>query len=438
MTSYPINQAAILKNLGITHLNSMQEAMLKAPQSSTNILLQAPTGSGKTVGYLLRILSKLEVKEGVQTLILAPTRELVLQIEAVLKQMKLPLKVNACYGGHLFSIERKNFSVPPTILVGTPGRIKDHLERGTFNPEMISQLVLDEFDKSLEMGFSTQMEYIIKQLYRVSDRILVSATKAIDIPYYVDFDHPLVIEAKEEAVPSLEIKKLVVPKKEKLEGLLQLAYHLQDDQNAIVFANHRDACDRISEFLQQKGIPFSLFHGGLEQEVRESQLVKFRNGSTHLLIATDIAARGIDIPALDYVIHFQIPPQENTFIHRNGRTARMKASGTSVLLLSEQDFTPKYLDEEPEPLTLDERETLAVPPFVTLHINKGKKDKVNKIDIVGFLLQFDEMAKEDIGLVEVKDYFSYVAIQREKYQSVLNAAQHQKIKRKSIKMSLAK
>ncbi len=245
MISLPINQAAVLENLGFDQLNEMQEATLNASKTSNNILLLAPTGSGKTVAYLLSILSKIQQKEGVQALILAPTRELVLQIEQVLKQMKLPLKVNSCYGGHLFSIERKNFSVPPTILVGTPGRIKDHLERGTFDPETITQLVFDEFDKSLEFGFTSQMEYIAGQLFNTKDKILVSATKVIDIPYFVDFDNPQTIDMGKESVPSLQIKKFVVPKAAKLDGLLKLIHQLNKSENAIVFANHRDACGRI-------------------------------------------------------------------------------------------------------------------------------------------------------------------------------------------------
>jgi len=433
------NQTTIVNNLGIDALNEMQEATLAAAKKHSKVMLLAPTGSGKTLAYLLSILSKLdEEKEGVQALILAPTRELVLQIESVLKQMKLPVKVNACYGGHLFSIERKNFSVPPSILVGTPGRIKDHIERGTFDPETISHVVFDEFDKALELGFTGQMKYITSQLYQVKDKILVSATNSIEIPYYLDFDDHHVVEADRMDAPAIQIKKVVTPKGEKLEGLLKIIKSLTAGQNAIVFANHRDACDRIAEFLDQHDVIYSRFRGGLEQDERESQLTKFRNGSAQVLISTDIASRGIDIPDLDYVIHFQIPPQENTFVHRNGRTARMKATGTCVLILSETDYLPKYLPYQPEELLLESHSENIKPPFATLHINKGKKHKVNKIDLVGFFLQFDFLSKEDLGLIEVKDFFSYVAVNRDKYEQALEASKNQKIKRKAIKVSLAK
>ncbi|WP_215226649.1 DEAD/DEAH box helicase [Echinicola shivajiensis] len=438
MTLSSTNQKAILENLGISSLNEMQEATLEAAKKHQNIMLLAPTGSGKTLAYLLSILPKLQKREGVQALILAPTRELVLQIESVLKQMKLPVKVNACYGGHLFSIERKNFSVPPTILVGTPGRIKDHLERGTFNPENVSELVFDEFDKSLELGFTGQMRYITGQLYQVKNKILVSATNAIELPYYLDFDEHFTVASEGDKKPDITVKQLVAPKGEKLEGLLKLIQSLKVGQNVIIFANHRDACDRIGEFLDQHQVIYSLFRGGLEQDERESQLTKFRNGSAQVLIATDIASRGIDIPDLDYVVHFQIPPQETTFVHRNGRTARMKSTGTSVLLMAESDYLPKYLGFKPEELILEGPNEKARPAFATLHINKGKKHKVNKIDLVGFFLQFDFLSKEDLGLIEVKDFFSYVAVSRDKYKQAIEASKNQKIKRKAIKVTLAK
>ncbi|QDH78914.1 DEAD/DEAH box helicase [Echinicola soli] len=438
MTLSSLNKQTILQNLGISSLNEMQQETLEASKRHANLMLIAPTGSGKTLAYLLSLLEKLEEKAGVQALILAPTRELVIQIESVLKQMKLPIKVNACYGGHLFSIERKNFSVPPSILVGTPGRIKDHLERGTFSPDSIRHLVFDEFDKSLEMGFSGQMKYITGQLFQVTDKVLVSATSSIELPYYLDFDDHFTLETQQTASTALRVNKIVTPKEGKPEGLLTLIKSLGKDQNVIAFANHRDACDRIGEFLDQHEVVFSLFHGGLEQDERESQLTKFRNGSTQVLIATDIAARGIDIPELDYVVHFQLPPQETTYLHRNGRTARMKASGTCILLMTEKDYLPNYLQEEPEEFIPSPKNHALVPSFATLHINKGKKDKVNKIDLVGFFLQFDFMEKEDLGLIEVKDFFSYVAVKREKYKQVIEASQKLRIKRKAIKVNLAK
>ena len=438
MTFSKINQKEILDKLGIEHLNKMQESTIKASEKSSNLLLLAPTGSGKTLAYLLSILPNISQKQVVQTLILAPTRELVLQIESVLKQMKLELKVNASYGGHEFSIERKNFSTPPAILVGTPGRIQDHLKRRTFNPNYISQVVFDEFDKSLEFGFSSQMEDIVGQLRNVKSKILVSATQSIKIPEYVNFHEAHTINFSEESKGRLNLFQIIVPKDEKPEGLLYILGGLKQSENAIIFVNHRDAAERITEHLDFNGVAYSIFHGGLKQDQRELQLTKFRNGSTQVLIATDIAARGIDIPELDYVIHYQIPLQENSFFHRNGRTARMKASGTSILIRTTLDQLPSYLSDEPELFKIKKSQHISKPEWITFYIAKGKKDKVNKIDLVGFFLQFDFMLKDDLGLIEVKDYSSYIAIKRSKSLALLKASQDKKIKNKATKIALAK
>ena len=432
-----LDKKQILKHLGFEQLNPMQTATLKAARAQAGLLLLAPTGSGKTAAYLLSILPRLHNRNGVQALILAPTRELVLQIESVLKQMKLPVKVNACYGGHDFKIERKNFSTPPTILVGTPGRIKDHLERETFDPGSITQIVFDEFDKSLEFGFSQQMEFIVSKLFRLKGQILVSATQAIDIPDYLPYPKPHVLNFSQETKGELRLMQVKVPKDEKPEGLLSVLNSLQKGENAIVFVNHREACERISEHLDDQRSVYAVFHGGLKQEQRELELVKFRNGSAQVLIATDIAARGIDIPELDYVIHYQLPREESGFVHRNGRTARMKASGTSVLIRTDTDYLPDYLEEEPEMFQPSDAQ-LSLPDWVTFYIGKGKKDKVNKIDLVGFFLQFDFMTKDDVGLIEVKDYSAHVAIRRSLSRKLLPLARQRKIKNKTVKIALAR
>ncbi len=435
MSIKKISQQSILNNLGFEHLNEIQHKTLKI-SNQKNILLIAPTGSGKTVAFLLVLLEKLQEKNGIQTLILAPTRELVLQIESVLKKMKVPFKVSACYGGHPFQVEKKNLKEPPTILIGTPGRIKDHINRGTIEPESIQTIIFDEFDKSLEFGFSKEMEFIVNKSINIENKILASATQSIEVPEYISFQNPKIVEVESKNTNYLTIKKWVTEKKEKFEGLTLLLNNLNTDENAIVFANHREACNRISEFIEKHNITHSLFHGGLEQKDRELELTKFRNGSTKVLIATDIAARGIDIPDLDFVIHYQIPPQESTFIHRNGRTARMKATGTSVLLMTDADYTPTYLDTEPELITLREDAKITTPAFRTIKINKGKKDKVNKVDYVGFFLQFDFMDKADLGLIEIKDFSSYVAVSQSKAKKLFSVIKDKKLKNKSPRFTI--
>lgn len=438
MTSSKTNIPTLLKNLGFQTLKPMQEAMLSASSKNPNILLLAPTGSGKTLAYLLSILSNIDNKPGVQALLLAPTRELVLQIENVLKRMKLPWKVNACYGGHKFSIERQNFTSPPTILIGTPGRIEDHIRRGTFNPKTISRIVFDEFDKALEFGFSKQMEAILKEIPNCKGKLLVSATQATEIPEYLQLNTIHTVDFSEEEKGTIKSQQITTLIDEKTEGLLQLLKSFGTNKNAIVFSNHRDACDRICDYLDEHEVVYSIFHGGLEQPQRELELLKFRNGSSRILIATDIAARGIDIPELDAVVHYQMPNIESTFVHRNGRTARMKSSGRSILIRTENDALPSYLKETPALLNLKTYDAIEDPEWITFYVGKGKKDKVNKMDLVGFFLQFDFVSKTDLGLIEVKDFSAYIAIKRNKSKRLLAVSRNLKIKNKKAKIAFAK
>lgn len=438
MDNFKTNQKVLLKNLGFDAFNNMQNDTLSSSDQHANLLLLAPTGSGKTVAFLLHALSKINTSDNVQILILAPTRELVLQIEAVVKKMKLPFKTNACYGGHPFSVERKNFSTPPTILIGTPGRIEDHIKRETFDTSDISHVIFDEFDKSLEFGFIKQMESIIKNVPNRKGHLLVSATNAIDIPDFLEISNIHTLNYSSDKKTALTQKQIITPVDEKAEKLIEVLKTFDTNNNTIVFCNHREACDRICDLLDDEKIEYAIFHGGLEQPQRELELLKFRNGSAQFLIATDIAARGIDIPDLDYVIHYQLPKQESTFTHRNGRTARMKATGTSILVRTETDFLPEYIAVEPKEFKTSIKQTIQKPEWITIYISKGKKDKINKMDVVGFCLQFDFMKKDDLGLIEVKDYSVYVAIKRNKSKRLLTAAKTRKIKNKKVKIEIAR
>lgn len=432
-----LNHQNILSRLGFTQFNEIQETTIKESAEKENILLLAPTGSGKTVAFLMSAIDKLKEVEGVQVLILAPTRELVLQIESVLKKMQLNVKTNACYGGHPFSVERRNFSVQPTFLIGTPGRIKDHIVRNTFNSRSITHVIFDEFDKSLEFGFGEEMSFIVSKLPKAKNKMLVSATNTIEIPSFLSFRNHTIIDFGGESIPDITLQKIVLNDGEKIDGLLQFVNGLGNNQNAIIFCNHREACNQIADKFNEEGIIYSLYHGALEQDQRESELAKFRNSSSKLLISTDIAARGIDVPELDFVVHYQVPKDESAFIHRNGRTARMKATGTGILIFTKREKSPDYMPADIQPFKFIKGNTISDPGFITLHINKGKKDKVNKIDIVGFLLQFDFLDKADVGLIEVKDFFSYVAVNRNKYAQLISQSGNAKIKKKSVKIAVA-
>jgi superfamily II DNA/RNA helicase len=428
-----------LENLGISSLNAMQHAALNADKKRDTILL-APTGSGKTLGFLLPLLDVLDTSVPlVQALIVVPSRELALQIEQVFKSMGNGLKVNCCYGGHATKIEGNNLSQPPALLIGTPGRIAHHLRRENFSTEKIETLILDEFDKALEFGFQEDMAYIIRQLPALKKRVLTSATKMDDIPAFTGVKNPIELNFLDNkaSAPDLQLKVVMAEAADKLDALFALVCKI-GNKAMLIFCNHRDAVERISELLWHKGIVHDIFHGGMEQEDRERALLKFRNGSHRILITTDLASRGLDIPEIEYVIHYQLPHNEEAFLHRNGRTARMHAKGTSYLLLSSDEKLP-YLKKMPEVEVLPEKNVLPKPtPWETLYIAAGKKDKINKVDIVGLLLKKGELDKDDVGLIEVLDHTSYAAVKSDKIAALVNRIKAEKIKNKKIKIEVSR
>jgi ATP-independent RNA helicase DbpA len=207
----------------------------------------------------------------------------------------------------------------------------------------------------------------------------------------------------------------------------------------VIFCNHRESVDRTSAFLKEKGIVNVFYHGALEQPERDSALCKFRNGTSNVLVTTDLASRGLDIPNIRYIIHYHLPSSEEVFIHRNGRTARMEASGTAILILSPDEKLPAYIDRDTEQIELPETAVVPEKPkWSTLFIAAGKKDKVNKVDVVGFLTNRGQLKKEDIGLIEVKDFFSYVAVRKSKVSHTLQSIKNEKIKNKKVKIDIAK
>lgn len=432
----------ILLNLGIESLNEMQETAQDVILNDNNVLLLSPTGSGKTLAFLLPVFEMLQPEIlSVQCLILVPSRELGLQIEQVWKKMGTDYKVNVCYGGHSIDTEIKNLSNPPAVLIGTPGRIADHIDRGTFRLDKIQTLILDEFDKSLQLGFHEQMSFIIGKLSKLNKRILVSATSDIEIPKYTRVVNPTVLDfipTEEEQESNLVTKMVISKEKDKLGSLFNLICSLKS-QSAIIFCNHRDAAERISDTLNEKGIFSTYYHGGMDQEERERALIQFRNESMSYLITTDLAARGLDIPEMKHVIHYHLPLKEDEFTHRNGRTARMQASGTAYLIVNESEKKLDYVDYGMPVLNVENNTNLPKPPeFQTIYISGGKKNKLNKIDIVGFFSQKGRLEKGDLGLIEVKDFISFAAVKYNKVKELLYNVKDEKMKGKKFKIEVAR
>ncbi|MGG9962560.1 DEAD/DEAH box helicase [Ferruginibacter sp. SUN106] len=431
----------MLANLNIDELNEMQLASLAAKENEDVILLSI-TGSGKTLAFLLPLVQLLQKdSKGVQAMIIVPSRELAIQIDDVFRKMQTGYKVTLCYGGHKREIEETNLVQAPAVIIGTPGRIADHLRRNNFSTELVTTLILDEFDKSLELGFQEEMEFIISSLKNINKRILTSATQSVIVPNFIGLKEPLKLDYLDLVIENaigLEIKMVFSEDKDKADILFKLICFL-GNRSTIIFCNHRTSVERTSNILSDRGIVSVFYHGGMEQQERDAALCKFRNGTSSILVTTDLASRGLDIPNIRNIVHYHLPTSEDIFTHRNGRTARMEASGTTYVIYSEEEILPEYITKNATAQELNgDYELPEKPKWSTLFIAAGKKDKVNKIDIVGFLSHKGQLKKEDIGLIEVKDFFSFVAIKKIKVSDTLRLIKDEKIKNKKVKIDVAK
>ncbi len=420
--------------------------MLGAVPSYKDIVLLSPTGSGKTIAFLLPLFSLLRSDDKrVQALILVPSRELALQIESVFKKSGSVHKCCCCYGGHPIGEEKRSIvGNSPAVIIGTPGRVGDHIAKGNFDPSTIELLIIDEFDKSLEFGFHDQMIDIISQLSSLKKRILLSATDSNDILEFTPNNHNIRLDyllKEEQAQESrLTVERVISPSKDKIETLYRLLCSL-GSSSSIVFCNHREAVDRVSSLLQERGLYTERFHGGMEQKDRERALYKYRNCSCHVLVSTDLAARGLDIPEVEYIIHYHLPVQGDAYTHRNGRTARWQASGRSFILLSEQEQLPAYIEspEQIEQHTLPARvESIPEPLWETLYIGRGRKEKISRMDVAGFLYKKGGVKRDDVGQIDILEHYGYVAVKRKALRSLMKNIKGEKLKGNRILIEKAK
>ncbi len=422
----------ILQKLKIDRLNPMQEVAFDAINRHKEVILLSPTGTGKTLAFLLPIVSNLDPKQaGLQVMVLAPSRELALQIEQVAREMGSGFKVNAAYGGRKIAKDRAELAHSPSILIGTPGRLADHIRRGTFSCAGLKYLVLDEFDKSLEIGFEKEMKQIIRAIPQNASKILTSATYGVEVPSFVQLKQPEVINYAEAENRQLEVKRILSPSKDKLEILGASLRHL-GPKSGIVFCNFKDSIQRVSDFLTTEGIEHACFYGGMEQKDRERALIKFRNGTHRLLLATDLAARGIDVQALDFIIHYHLPNRAEEFIHRNGRTARMQEEGAAYVLQWAQEPLPDFVGELAVEV-LEDRPVPEATEWQTLFVSGGRRDKISKGDIAGLFIKKGGLEANKLGLIELKNDCAFVAVSSPKIGALIAKVNQQKLKTKKSK-----
>lgn len=422
-----------LHSLGIEHLNPMQEEMLAEVRRHDSLVLLSPTGSGKTLGYMLPVLEAMQPGLHPTVLVLVPSRELAIQTQGVATRLCRDAKAYACYGGRPAMDEHRAMrSLSPQLIIGTPGRILDHLQKGNFESQGIGTLVIDEFDKSLELGFRQQMADIMAMLPSVRKRILLSATDSPEIPSFVGAGkvHRMNYLADTDTDYSDRISQYLLrsPEKDKLETLGRLLCSLGSTPS-MVFLNYREAVDRVYQFLQKAGFCVSAFHGAMEQKDRERALFRFQSGCANVLVSTDLAARGLDIADVENIIHYHLPMNSEAYIHRNGRTARWDRAGASYLILGPEENLDK-LDCLTDISEMEVPDSYQVPSsrWETLYIGRGKKDKVNKVDIVGFLCKTGGLERDQLGMVSVFPHWSFAAVDRTCIRSLMARIGGQKIK----------
>ena len=423
-----------LKRLKITQLNDMQQATAEAiARGKGDVIVLSPTGSGKTLAYLLPLIQLTDTTNNeVQALVITPGRELALQSDGVLKAATTVLRSTCCYGGRPTMDEHRIIrKLQPQIIFGTPGRLNDHLDKDNFSRYGIRYVVIDEFDKCLEMGFQKEMAKLLGSLPGLRRRFLLSATEAEEIPDFVNMRGVTrvdFLDHEEETSSRIAIHEVKSPQKDKLATLDQLLRSF-GQQSSIVFLNFRESVERTAEYLSQQGFTVSLFHGALQQKEREDALYRFTNGSANVLVATNLASRGLDIPDIENIVHYHLPLSQDDYIHRIGRTARWEAQGRAFFLIGPEEHIPEYIDNPIEPYGIPEQlPPPAHPRMSTLYIGKGKKDKISKGDIVGFLCKKGGLEPSEIGKIDVKEHYAYCAIRRERMQEVIQNVRGEKIK----------
>ena len=425
----------VADRFGINRLNPMQQTVWAS--EARRLVVLSPTGSGKTIAFAGAMLRRLDRPDGhIQALVLAPSRELVLQIYDVVRQMSRGFKVTDFYGKHSMADEVATLSVTPDIIVSTPGRLLDHLLRRTLSIETLRVLVIDEYDKALELGFHEEMRRICAKIRKIDYVILTSATPIVDMPGFIDMDGVRTIDfTSSRTAPRkrTQVARVQSPSRDKLQTLEDLIKSLPDGK-VLIFVNHRESAERVHRHLRDAGLPAGLYHGGLEQVDRERAVIQLNNGTTPVLVSTDLGARGLDIDSVGTVIHYHLPPTPETWTHRNGRTALVDADGDVYVITAEGENIPEFItwDRDYNPTGMSDDPIR--PGAATLHINAGRKEKISRGDIVGFLINNLGLEASQIGKIDVRDHAAYVAVPPSCLEAVA-ALQSPKIKGKRVRIT---
>lgn len=432
----------INERLGISDLNDLQKSVLKNLKISSSAIIYSPTGSGKTLAFSVTLLKALKNfdTEKLQAVIIAPSRELVIQISDVIRPIAPDYKVTSLYGGHHVADEKNSLLNVPSIIVGTPGRLLDHANRGNIDLTNVRQLILDEFDKCLELGFEEEMHKLLKKMPNLSRKILTSATILNEIPEFVNLREYVTLDFLESAENPSErttVWQVKSEEKDKLAALRTLLYSIPQGKT-IIFANYRDAVSRIYQNLKDNQISAGIYHGALEQMDREKAIAMFNNESYPILVSTDLGSRGLDIKEVKNIIHYHLPVSQESYTHRNGRTARVDKTGDVYILTHQDEQLPDFVTID-ETFNLPEKceQKSIVNRNSTLYFKAGKKEKISKADIVGFIANNSQIAPNEIGVINVYDHYALVAIPKQKAKTAVSQLLKAKIKGKKIRIEIA-
>ncbi|MDE6085428.1 MAG: DEAD/DEAH box helicase [Muribaculaceae bacterium] len=430
----------ILDNLaekaGIRQINAMQQVM--ASTASQHVMLLAPTGSGKTIAFALYLLQRVGKPSGnVQAVVIAPSRELVLQVCGVIRQLVAGLKISPLYGGHAVADEVNTLAVTPDIVVATPGRLLDHIQRGRIDLSSVKTLVLDEYDKSLELGFTDEMSRIVKRMTAVDNIVLTSATRLDPIPAFMPVgkiemvDFTATTPAPRNRMQIVEVES---QDRDKLPTLVELLKSL-GNQKIIIFVNHRESAERVYDALLKEKFPVGLYHGGLEQRDRQLALDLLDNGTTPILVSTDLASRGLDIEAVGAVIHYHLPSSAEAWTHRNGRTARQDATGTVYVIVGPSDNLPEYVTFDRPYVPTGESSDPVRSEIATIYFNAGRREKISRGDIAGFLINKGGLQGDEVGKITVSDHSAIAAVPAGKAREVVKAVEPHKLKNTRVRVT---
>ena len=450
----------VVNELGYKQLTPIQAQSIPVLMAGRDLIGQSKTGSGKTAAFSIPFLEKLDAAAGKpQVIVLCPTRELCAQVGREIRKIgryRKNLQVLIVSGGQPMGIQIDALDKGVHVVVGTPGRIIDHLKRKTIDLRQVRTVVLDEADRMLDMGFSDDIEFILDQTPKTRQTVLFSATFPDLIQNmsrkYQKNPEVIKIEGGETNVSTMQQVCYEITLQNKFETLLTIL-HTRKLESVLIFCNFKASVDSLVDLLENANQSVEKIHGDLEQHDRDRVMAKFRNGSVRILVATDVAARGLDVDSLDAVINYELPTQADTYVHRIGRTARAGKKGLAISFLSEKEkpklqTIEKFLDAKIERVVFKEstlRAAHAVPQtsqeasMETLYISGGRKDKVRPGDILGALTgEAGGLAADQVGKIEIQDRFSYVAIDRKSSRIALERLRNGKIKGRKFRVELVK